>query len=529
MASNGTAEPHDEYLDYTSVTRWIVLAAVMLGTLLEVLDTSIVNVAIPDMMGNLGATLSQISWVSTGYIIANVIILPLTGWLSARFGRRRYLAGSMILFTVASFFCGTSRNLHELVFFRMLQGAGGAALLSTAQATLMEIFPPKQVAMVQAIFGIGVLVGPTVGPTLGGWITDNYSWPWIFFINIPIGILATTLTLTFVKDSRHQVRGRTVDAVGIGFLAVGIGCLQTMLEEGNSEGWLSSPLIAWLAVFAALGLLLFIWWELRVEHPAVNLRVLKNRGLAAGTVFAAVLGFGLYGGVFILPVFLQNIRHFTAAQTGWILFPGGMTTGLMMPIIGRLSGRYSSRNLTAIGALIFVVSMFALAGMTINTSSRDLFWPLVLRGAGMGFLWVPLTLATLSGLKPREMAEGTGLFNLSRQIGGSAGIAFLTTFLDHRTAFHRNVLSEHVNVYSGATMERLHALVAGMTANGAPLEVARQQALAIINGILYAQSAIMSFEDAFLVIGTVFLLAMPLLLLFKKTRPGEGPSGMAAH
>lgn len=522
-------EPHDEYLDYSVATRWIVLAAVMLGTLLEVLDTSIVNVAIPDMMGNLGATLTQISWVSTGYIIANVIVLPLTGWLSAHFGRKRYLAGSMILFTAASVLCGTSRSLHELVFFRILQGAGGAALLSTAQATLMEIFPPKQLGMVQAIFGIGVLVGPTVGPTLGGWITDNYSWPWIFFINVPIGILATILTLGFVKDSQHQKRGRTVDVVGIGFLAIGIGCLQTMLEEGNSEGWFDSTLIVRLAFFAALGLLLFIWWELRVEHPAVNLRVLKNRGLAAGTVFAAVLGFGLYGGVFILPVFLQNIRHFTAAQTGWILFPGGMTTGLMMPIIGRLSSRYSNRNLTAIGAFIFVVSMFALAGMTINTGTKDLFWPLVLRGAGMGFLWVPLTLATLSGLKPQEMAEGTGLFNLSRQIGGSAGIAFLTTFLDHRTAFHRNILSEHVTVYSMPTLDRLHELVAGFLSKGAPLEIARQQALAVINGILHAQASILAFDDAFIVIGAAFLLAMPLLLLFKNTRPGDAPAGAMGH
>src|SRR5215831_17920261 len=256
------SQPRAEHSDYTGAIRWIILVAVMLGTVLEVLDTSIVNVAIPEMMGNLGATLSQISWVSTGYIIANVIVLPMTGWLSTTFGRRKYLAGSIILFTVASFFCGTSRTLGALVFFRILQGAGGAALLSTAQATMMEVFPPAQQGMVTAIFGVGVMVGPTLGPTLGGWITDNYSWPWIFFINIPIGIAAAVLTLLFVQDSKYVQAGlRKIDFVGIGLLAIGVGCFQTVLQEGNREGWMESAYIQKLSIAAVIAIGLLLWWE----------------------------------------------------------------------------------------------------------------------------------------------------------------------------------------------------------------------------------------------------------------------------
>ncbi|HEY3411430.1 MAG TPA: DHA2 family efflux MFS transporter permease subunit [Armatimonadota bacterium] len=513
--------PGDEYREYSGAVRWVILIAVMLGTVLEVLDTSIVNVAIPDMMGNLGATLQQISWVSTGYIIANVIILPLTGWLSSHFGRKRYLAGSMVLFTAASFFCGTSRSLHELVFFRILQGVGGAALLSTAQATLMEVFPPMQIGMVQAIFAIGVLVGPTVGPTLGGWITDNYSWPWIFFINLPVGIAATTLTLMFVHDSKHQKRGSKVDVIGIGLLAVGIGCFQTLLEEGNSEGWYESRLIVWLTVCAVIGLATFVYWELHTDTPAVNLRVLKRPGLAPGITFAAVLGFGLYGGVFILPVFLQNLRHFTAAQTGWILLPGGLTTGLMMPFVGRLVSKYKPRNLTFIGSFGFIASMVVLSRMTIDTSQQQLLLPLMLRGAGMGFLFLPLTLATLSGLRGREVAEATGLFNLSRQVGGSAGIAFLTTFLDHRITFHREMLGEHLSAYNPVTADRLHILASGLVAKGAPLAVARDQALAVMTGALNSQASMLSFEDAFLVMAGVFMCALPLIFLLRNARTGE--------
>ncbi|MCC6442828.1 MAG: DHA2 family efflux MFS transporter permease subunit [Armatimonadetes bacterium] len=511
---------HAEHEDYTGIIRWIVTAAVLLGVILEILDVSIVNVAIPSMMGNLGATVDQVSWVSTGYIIANVIVLPLTGWLSAHFGRRRYLAGSMILFTAASFLCGTSRSLNELVLFRILQGAGGAALLSTAQATLFEIFPPRQIGMVQALFGIGVTAAPTLGPTLGGWVTDNYSWPWIFFINIPIGTFAAALTLLFLKDSKyHQGGPRRVDALGILLLAVGLGSLQTVLEKGRSEDWFESSFIVILSILAAVGLALFAWWEMRTPEPAVNLRVLKNRGFAAGVLFAVVLGFGLYGGIFILPIYLQQLRGYSAMQTGMILLPGGIATGMMMPMMGRLVYKVPPRNLVALGSLGFAGSMLMLRNITMDTGPEHLLIPLLLRGAALGFLFMPLNLATLISLPPKDIAYGTGLFNLARQLGGSAGIAFLSTFLDHRIDFHRASLAEYISLYDPATLERLRTLSAGLIAKGFPLAMARQQSLAILSRIVQGQASILAFEDCFRMIGVAFLLAIPLLLLFKKGIP----------
>ncbi len=520
MADVAAAQPVDEFREYSGTARWIILLALMLGTLMQVIDTSIVNVAIPQMMGNLGATLEQIGWVSTGYIIANVIFLPLTGWLSSTFGRKRYLTVSVVVFTAASFLCGTAHSLPLLIFYRILQGAGGAALLSTAQATMMEIFPPHQLGMVQAIYGIGIMVGPTVGPTLGGWITDNYNWPWIFFINVPIGIVAAILTYMFVHDSKY---GRThkgsMDLVGIGFLAIGLGCLQTVLEKGNHEGWLQSSLIVWLSICAVFGLVMFVIWELRTPHPAVNLRVLKNRGFAAGTLFATTVGFGLFGGIFIIPVFLQQLRHYSAEQCGWIVFPGAMATAIVMPFVGKVVSKFPARNLVAIGAVGFIISSFWMRTITLDTGPQHLFWPLVLRGASMGFLFVPLTLATLLGLKGKDMADGTGLFNLTRQIGGSAGIAFLSTLVDHRTAFHRANLAEHISIYNPAALQRLNMLVNGLMAKGFPLPIARQQALKIVDGTVQAQAATMAFADAFIVVGVLFICMLPLLLLFKKGRP----------
>jgi len=528
MATEAASPQTAEYVLYTGTVRWIILIAVMLGTLMQVIDTSIVNVAIPQMMGNLGATLDQIGWVSTGYIIANVIVLPLTGWLSSTFGRKRYLAASMIIFTVASFMCGTANSLTSLIIYRILQGAGGAALLSTAQATMMEIFPPRQLGTVQAIYGIGIMVGPTVGPTLGGWITDNYSWPWIFFINVPIGIVATILTLKYVHDSPHKRARAGVDFIGIGFLAIGLGSLQTVLEKGNREDWFQSDLISWLAFFAVAGLIAFVIWELRTPHPAVNLHILRDRTFTAGSVIATVVGFGLYGGIFILPVYLQQIRQYSAQQSGWIIFPGAMATAIVMPIIGRLVGRFSPRRLTALGVIAFVVSMYMLTHLTLDTGPDQLFWPLVIRGAAMGFLFVPLTLATLISLSPRNMADGTGLFNLFRQLGGSAGIAFLSTFVARRADMHRATLVEYINAYNPVALQRLHDIQAGLMAKGFAAPVAKQQALMIVDRMVQAQAMVMSFSDAFLVIGVVFLFTLPLLLFFKKGRieamsGGAGP------
>src|SRR6195256_3639262 len=319
--------------------RWLILAGLITAAIMEVLDTTIINVALPQMAGNLGATQEEIGWVSTGYILSNVIFLPMTAFFAARFGRRRYLTFSIALFIVASFFCGTSSSLVELVFWRIVQGAGGAALLSTAQATLRQIFPREEQGMVQAIFMLGIIVAPTLGPTLGGWITDNYTWNWCFFINVPIGIASAFLVSTFLKDPPGQARRRgEVDWLGITLLTVGIGSLQWVLEEGNAKDWFSDKWILRFAVISAVCLIVMVWWELssRNKHPIVNFRVLKNRDLAASIFLFVALGFGLYGGGVIFPLFTQNLLRFTPTETGLTLMPGGLATAAMAIVCGRL-------------------------------------------------------------------------------------------------------------------------------------------------------------------------------------------------
>lgn len=523
------APTRPEYLEYTPATRWMIMVALMLGTLMQMIDTSVVNVAIPNMMGNLGASLDQISWVTTGYILANVIVLPMTGWLSAVFGRRKFLAYSMALFTVASLLCGLSKTLGMLVFARILQGVGGAALMATAQATMIEIFPPNQLPMVQAIFGLGVMVGPTIGPTLGGWITDNYSWPWVFLINIPIGIVATFFTLAFMHDSKTvRDHGNTIDFMGILLLAVGLGSLQMLLEKGSKEGWFESSYIVWLTICAVAGLVSFVIWELRVKHPVLNLRVLRHRGLAAGVIFGTVLGFVLYGGMFLLPVFLQQLQGHNAKDSGLIMLPGAIATAVAMPVIGKLTSKNSPRVLTFIGICGAVVSIFMLCGITLSTSREQLIWPLVLRGASLGLLFVPLTLVTLAGLRGHELGEGSAIFNLSRQLGGSAGIAFLTTFLTSRIAFHHAILAEHVSAYNPIALQRFTLLQQGFMTKGFAAETARMQAASILTRQVQGQAALLAYIDAFFIMGVLFLSTLLLLFLFDKGSPLQQKAAMPA-
>jgi DHA2 family multidrug resistance protein len=524
-AQNPAVTP--EYATYTRTVRIIIMGAVMMGTLMEMVDTSIVNVAVPTIMGNLGATLDQITWVSTGYILASVVVLPMTGWLSASFGRRRYLAGSMALFTIASVCCGMSRSLGMLVFFRIVQGMGGAALMSTAQATMMEIFPPNQLGMVQSIYGLGIIVGPAIGPTLGGWITDNYSWPWIFYVNLPLGILATAFCLLFMHDSQYARKPQGgIDFVGIILLAVGLGSLQMVLEKGTREGWFDSDLIVGLTTLAVVGLAGFIIWELRNPHPIVNLRVLRHRSYAAGVIFGAALGFGLFGGLFVIPVFLQNVRHYTAMQTGLILMPAALASMVVMPIMGRIVNRFPPRNLLIIGVVGVTASMFMLRTITGDTGTAQLYPALILRGASMGFVFSPLTLATLMGLPRQEMGEGAAFYNLSRQLGGSAGIAFLSTLLLNRITFHYDRLAEHISVYAPASINRLTQLELFFMGHGASQQVAKYESVGILARTVQQQASILAYEDIFLVAGVIFLSTIVLLFFLDKRRPGARAAAM---
>ncbi len=516
------AVPEDRYK-----YKYLIAITVSLASVLELLDTSIVNVAIPHMMGNLGATLDQIAWVSTGYIVANVIVLPITGWLSAYFGRRRYFAGSIALFTAASFLCGNAHSLTALVFWRIIQGLGGGALLSTSQAILYEEFPREEYGTAMAIFGVGVMVGPTLGPTVGGYITDAYGWPWIFYINIPFGMLALAMTMSFIRDSRHQEKVDRVDYIGLALLAIGIGTLQTMLERGERLDWFQSKQVITLAVVSAVSLVTFVWHELTTEHPVVDLRILKSRQLAVGVVFGMVLGVCLYATVFVLPVYLQNLQHFTANQTGLVILPGALASAFTMAFMGRLQGKFDGRLSILAGVGVFALSMWKHAHFTTDSGMSDFFWPLIFRGMGLGLIFVPLTNLALADLPMSKIPNGTGLFNLMRQLGGSVGIALSATLVQRFSAIHRADLMQNVTAYSFATEARLAAIQQGLIAQGTPLSQAPEKALMVLNGLVTRQALMLSFEQLFLLFGSCFVLSLPLLLLMHK--PKRMPGAAMAH
>ena len=502
--------------------RYLIAIAVTLAAVLELIDTSIVNVAIPHMMGTLGATLDEIAWVSTSYIIANVIVIPMSSWLSAFFGRQRYLTGSILLFVVASFFCGAATSLGGLVFWRVIQGLGGGALLATAQTTLFEAFPVSERGIGQAIFGVGVMVGPTIGPTLGGYIVDAYAWPWIFYINVPLGIGAAYMVWRFVRNASHQVRATTIDIWGIVLLAIAVGALQWMLERGERLDWFESPFVLGLAVTSGVSAVLLVWRELSVEEPIIDLRILRSRQLAPGVLFAAFLGIALYGSVFVLPVFLQSLHHYTAWQTGKVILPGALASAFTMAIVGRTSSRFDARPAIVMGALLFMWSMWLLSRITLDAGQDELFWPLILRGVGLGMIFVPLTNATVSGLPMHLLGQGTGLFNLMRQLGGSLGIAIMATMLSRLSSIEKSVLTDRVGATDGAALERLATLTRGMMARGMDPALAKQQALMVLDQQISAQASVLAFSRLYLVSGLLLLSALPLLLFWRGRRANGG-------
>lgn len=498
--------------------RYLIAIAVTLAAVLELVDTSIVNVAIPHMMGTLGATLDEIAWVSTSYIIANVIVIPMSGWLSSFFGRKRYLTGSIALFVLASFFCGAATSLWGLVFWRMLQGLGGGALLSTAQTTLFEAFPPHERGIGQSIFGVGVMVGPTIGPTIGGYIVDGYSWPWIFYINVPLGILAGWMVWTYVRDAAHQVKAKRIDFLGILLLTLAVGSLQWMLERGERSEWFESRFVLALAITSVVSAILLVWRELSIDEPIINFRILKSRQLAPGVAFASFLGLALYGSVFVLPVFLQQLHGFTAWQTGKVILPGALASAFTMAIVGKNAPKLDARPLIVTGALLFLWSMYKMSVLTLDTGTEELFWPLILRGVGMGLIFVPLTSATVSGLPMKDIAQGTGMFNLMRQLGGSLGIAVIATLLSRYSREQKAVLTEHVGTYDPATLERLGAMTRGLIARGFDAVTAKQQALLMLDHQITAQASVLAFSKLYLVSGLLLVCALPLLLLWRTGR-----------
>jgi len=509
--------------------KWIIALTVALGAVLEIIDVSIVNVAMPDMQGNLGATLSEIGWVSTGYACANVVIIPLSAWLGYRFGRRNYLVFSLLGFTLSSMMCGFAGSLGMLIVARVLQGLCGGGLLAKAQSILFEAFPRKEYGVAQALFGIGVISGPALGPVMGGYLTDNFGWRWIFFINLPVGLLAVLMTLLFLPRDREEElqKDSRVDWWGIGLLAVGLGCFQTMLEEGQQEDWFNSNFILLMAAGAFLGIALFIWRELTIDYPAVDLRVLRHKELAAGSAYSLVLGMGLYGIMFAIPVFVQNYLQFTATQSGFLLMPGACASAVTMVLMGRLAGRIDSRILICIGALGTAMTGYLLSTINPNTGTDSLFWPLILRGVATVFMFLPLSLASLGNLPKHQVAQGSGFYNLTRQMGSSLGIALITTFLAHRVAVHRAILVEKVAEGSPLAQQRVQAYQSLLGSHTPDAVQAKAQALGLVDRVVNGQATLLSFADVFFYVSLAFIVTLPLLLLLGNGRNRE--AAQSAH
>lgn len=509
--------------------KWAIALTASLGAILEVIDTSIVNVALTDMQATLGATITEIGWVVTGYAIANVVLIPLSAWLGDFFGKKSYFVFSMIGFTVASVLCGLSINLPMLVVARILQGLCGGGLLAKAQAILFETFPPSEQGMAQSVFGVGVIAGPAIGPTLGGYLTDTLGWRWIFFINLPVGILAVIMAIIFLRPDSKQRSSiqQKVDWAGIALLCIAVGSLQAFLEEGEKEDWFASSLITTLAIAAVIGLVLFIWRELSTRSPAVDLRVLRHKSLAAGSLYSGILGMGLYGALFAVPLFAQGVLGFSATQTGWLLAPGALASAIMMVLLGKISTKVDARILIGLGAVGTTAVMFDLARITPQTGTDDLFMPLIWRGATTVLMFLPLSLATLGSLPKADVSAGSGFYNLTRQLGGSIGIAILTTLLAQREAFHRAVLLSKLTPYDPETSQRLAALTNLFQSRGSDAVTAHQQAIASLSQLIDTQAAVLSYADIFRFVGVVFLCSLPLLLFLGKG--GSGAKAPAAH
>ena len=498
------------------VNKWAVAVAVATGALLEVVDSSIVNVALAEIQSAVGATLSQVSWVVSSYAIANVIVLPLSAWLGQRFGKKRYFVFSMIGFTLASMLCGVATSLPMLVVARVLQGLAGGGLLAKAQAILFETFPREEQAVAQGLFGAIAIAGPVVGPTLGGFITTHSSWRWIFFVNVPVGIAAVLLSMSALPRDKPRGPSERIDWFAIGLLALGLGCLQTFLEDGNSEGWFDSRLVQVLALLTVGALSAFVLRELRSEHPVVDLHVLRYRSLWAGSLLSIVVGVALYGALFAVPIFAQTIMRYTSEQTGLMLLPGALTSAFTMVLASRLVRSFDPRLVLATGGVTLAIALQWIGRLTVTSSEAHLYWPLMLRALGSGLMFLPLNLAAIGPIPRSEVAKAAGFFNLTRQLGGSMGVALLSTVLDRRMAFHRSVLVEHLVDGDPRTMERVSQLTRLFESQGANPELAHTRALALLDGMVMRQASVLSFNDTFFVTSVLVLVILPLVLLLGK-------------
>jgi len=497
---------------------------VMLATFMEVLDTSVANVALPHIAGGMAVDLQESTWVLTSYLVSNAIVLPLSGWLSSLFGRKNVFFTCVGLFAVSSFLCGIAPNLDLLIIFRVLQGVGGGALQPISQAILLESFPPHKRGMAMGVFGMGVVVAPIVGPTLGGWLADNYSWRWIFFINIPVGLLSMFLTTLFVFDPPYLVRRRLggvkIDYMGLGLISLGLGCLQVFLDKGQTEDWFASRLIVMTGTIGFLCLATLIIWELIHPSPVVNLRLMKDRNFSMGVLTMFVLGFVLYGSILLLPVLLQQLLGYTATLAGMVLSPGGILTLVMMPIAGSLVARVQARYLIMLGLGIVAYSMFYMAGFNLQIDFRIAVISRAIQGAGLAFLFVPINAAAFYFIPREKTGQGTAIINLIRNMGGSSGIAFVTTLLARHTQVHQNYLVENLTPLNPVYDQAVSGIQAALIQQGVSPSQAPMQALGVIYRTLIQQASMLAYTDCFRILGLVSLVLIPFMFVVKRVKLG---------
>jgi MFS transporter, DHA2 family, multidrug resistance protein len=502
--------------------KWVVAGTVLIGTIMAVLDSSVVNVALPDMSGTLGATIEEITWVVTGYILAQVIFMPITALLSSRFGRKNFYVASVVLFTVASMACGLARSMPVMILFRAIQGAGGGVMITVSQAILRESFPPEEQGTAMGLFGVGTVLAPAIGPTLGGWLTDQYSWPWVFYVNVPIGVVAILLVLRYVEDPPYLVRQKgRIDWAGVGAMTLGLGAFQLMLEKGQDLDWFQSSFIVWLAVISVVFLVAFIWRELRTSGPAVDLSLFRNVPFASATALGGVLGMGLYGALFLLPLFLQEVLGYPAMKSGIALMPRSLAMAVVMPIGGLLYNRLGPRVLVGTGLAISAYSFWDLAHLTTDTGIWDLMLPQIWQGVGFGMLFVALSTAALSSIPRSRMTAAAGLYNVVRQVLGSVGIALAATELVRSQSKYHDVLAEHVTPYGAETQDWLRRATAGMMSAGADVVTATGRAIKMLDFRVMRQAIALAYNHVLLMVAALFVVALPLVLLVRGHRDSK--------
>ena len=512
------------------INPWLIAVSVMFATFMEVLDTTVVNVSLPHIAGSLSATIDEATWALTSYLVANAIILPMTGWLASTFGRKRLIMAAVVGFTSSSFLCGLAPNLASLIVFRIIQGATGGVMQPLSQAVLLEAFPPKDRGKAMGFWGLGIVVAPILGPVLGGWLTDTYSWRWVFYINIPVGMASLVMTQLYIFDPPYlRAQGkRSVDYWGIGMLAVGIGALQYVLDKGQQDDWFESNMILFLAILSAVCIIALIVHQLTTEEPIVDLRVFKVRSYAVGVFLMTIVGFVMYGSMVLLPIMLQTLMGYPPLQAGIALAPRGIGSFFMMPLTGMMVGRFDARKLLTAGLFIGGGTMLWLSELNANAGYWDIFWPQVVQGAGMSLLFVPLTTIAMDAIPREKMGYATSLFSLMRNIGGSIGIAVTGTLLARHPQATSVLYSANVTGLDATSQSLFYQMRAGFMASGADLATATQRAYAALSGMVHQQAAIVSFVGLFQFLGIVFITVVPLVLLMKRPRSSAGP-GAAAH